>query len=505
MSVEPASGRDLPKWLVVGVLWIWIGLLTITHWGARSPYSYGWAMFDGRAALLNGAVVNPDARYMQTVGMFFYEAAPPAWHNAQNLKLPLHAFATAIVAGYTGSYLLSSYLVNVFFAWLLAMVAVTAADRFGIRRAVTLVSLLTAFSLPIFVEYLGQPMHYIAGPAVSFLVILAMMVMDEGDVRNPWIAALSTAILTLNYDPYVFLAALVVWVLFVNRFARAGHYVVYGIAAALPNVLWSQYIQFMSAGKMTRHLYDAFVVPVLNGWKGFLLHPIDRILLPFIASHIGVHVAWHQIVILIPWPLLAVSAFLLVRYRPAIGKRMLLVALLPLFFVLEQMVAAAWDWELNPRRAIPVVFAFAVAYCWAAGRAWAHRGWRVAFVALLAFSAVLAMADTIFRSPVLAYIHTGQAVKASPQDALKFEKLRLDRNSMPALMDNEKPVIWRDLGTARMPAGGNRRTHFVVSQLFAAALLAGLLWLVTRVRLLPRWAPIVAVGVWAGSIVARFL
>lgn len=491
--------RTLPKPVVILALWAWLLLLTLTHLGARSPYSYGWAIFNEPSARMNGAVVNPDALPLRNVTMFFYEGESLDWPNAQNLRLPMHSFATSIVAGLTGSYLFASYAVNFLFAALVALAGVNAADRFGIRRGVTLVVLLTLFSLPMYVEYLGQPLHYVAGPAISFLVLLAMLALDERDARNPWIAGLATTLLTLNYDPYVFVAAVAAYVLFIGRFARARDYVVYVIAAALPNILWSQFLRLESRGTMTKHLRKTFIAPVIDGWMTFVRDPIDNILVPFVATHIGAHVALHQIVAMIHWPLVLLCVFLLIRLRPRLATRAWLFPLLVLFFVLEQMAASAWDWELNPRRAIPVVLAFAVAYCWSAERTWDVRGWRIAFIALLLLSAVLAMSDTLFGKPVLAFLHTGQAVRQQPQDGIRIEELTLDQRSMPKLMRDD-PITWRDLGRARL---ANVR-QFTIAQAFLLALLAGLFWLVARARLLPRWAPLAAVAVWALSFVRFF-
>src|SRR5205814_9171065 len=53
------------------------------------------------------------------------------------------------------------------------------------------------------------------------------------------------------------------------------------------------------------------------------------------------------------------------------------VALLLLFYALHQMATAAFDWENNPRRALPVVLAIGYVYCWLADRwsAGVPAGW----------------------------------------------------------------------------------------------------------------------------------
>lgn len=489
----------LPKWLVVGILWGWLLLLTLTHLNAKSPYSYGWAIFGEKSGYLNGAVVNPDSHDLQWAFMFFFEAQPPWWERAQNLSLPTHAFAASIVAGYVRSYLLANYIANFLFAAICALAAVNLADKFGINRAAALVALLTVFTLPIYVEYLGQPMHYVVGPAASFLIVMALLGLSPDDARKPWIAGLATGLMVINYDPYIFLAAMVAWFLFVSRFASVWGYVAYIVIAALPRLVWHQFLRLYSHGTMTKHLHQTFTVPVIDGWKEYVRNPIDNVLMPFVTSHVGIDVALHQIISLVHWPLAAVCLYLLIRYRPKIHP---LVALLPLFFFLEQIVAAAFDWEQNPRRAIPVAFAFAVAWVWAAHRTWDLKRWRVAFVALFVLNAVLAFGDTLFRNPVMTYIHTGQAIRSAPSEAMRIQKMRLDKESMPALLKDEQPIIYNDLGRIRLHR--DHRPVFVATQCFQALLLCALFWLCSRGKILPRWTPIAIAAIWALSVVARF-
>jgi hypothetical protein len=124
-----------------------------------------------------------------------------------------------------------------------------------------------------------------------------------------------------------------------------------------------------------------------------------------------------------------------------------------------------------------------------------HRGWRIAFLALLIGCGFLAMADTITGSPVLAYLHTGQGVRDAPQQAIEYQDQRLDGNAAV-------PIVWRDLHGASLPAG--QLGSFAFAQLFNIELLLTLFWLTARARILPRWTPAVAAAVWLISFV-RFL
>lgn len=474
---------------VVAIVWAWIVILTVTHFGARSPYSYGWAMFDHDSARISGAVVNPDALLIASVTRFFYDAEPLKWgsQGAENLRLPLHAFTTAMLMSFTRSFLLANVLVNVLFAMLVALAAVNLAERYRIRREATLVALLTFFALPMYVEYLGQPLHYVAGISVSFLVMMSVIAIDD-----PRYGALAIAILSLNYDPYVFVAALVVY--FAPRLR------LYLLLAAVPALVWAIALRILSSNGMTRHLQRWFVLPVLSGWADFVMAPLDRILLPFVATHVGLTVAFHQLIAMIYWPLLAVCVFLVVKLRPKLD--LTAIALLPVFFVLEQLAAAAFDWELNPRRAIPAVLAFAFAYLYSMDRMLdsTHRKrWRVVFVALFLMSALLAMSDTLLGKPAIAYLHTGQAIRHDVQDNFRAERLHLDRYSLPRYMQDQ-PITWRDVAPARKQNLGT----FAIAQTMGVLLLVGLFWLTARAELLPRWMPYVAAGVWVVSLVRFF-
>ncbi|HEV7428797.1 MAG TPA: hypothetical protein VGQ46_20790 [Thermoanaerobaculia bacterium] len=498
--------ESMPKSAVVLILCAWLGLLTLTHFGARSPYSYGWAIVGSSepASRISGAVVNPDALPLADVAMFFYDAAPVKdWEAAQNLRFPSHAFATSILAGLTRSYLFSSVGVNFLFAALVAWAAVNVAERFAMRRSATLVALLTALTLPIFVEYLGQPMHYLAGIGVSFLVVLSILALTEDDARRPWIAGIATAILVLNYDPFVFLAALIAYVLVIGRFARRRDYAIFLATALVPAIVWVGYLRWISHAMMSHAIERRYFAPVAAAWSDVVRHPLHNVLMPFVASHIGIHIAFREIVALIHWPLLVVCVALLIHLRPRLtNRRMWIIALLPVSFVLEQMGVAAWDWELNPRRAIPVALAFGVSYCYAANAMWPRRGWRIAFIALLLGGAFLAMSDTITRAPLLAYLHTGQGMPEAPQHALAYREERLDdRKTMPSLAEDQ-PIVWRDLQRATVPEG--QGVSFAFVQLFNVAILVALFSLTARARILPHWTAAVAVAVWLISFV-RFL
>ena len=404
---------------------------------------------------------------------------------------------------YLRSYLVTNFLINFIFVAVLIWAAVVLAARAQIAPAPMLVALLTMLSLPRFVTYIGQPLHYTVGTATNFLVVLAIAAMRQEDVRNPWIAGAATAVLTLSYDPYVFIAAVVAYVCFVVRFRSAAHYFIYFATAVVPRVTWQWFIDRIVAEDIGAAVREAVLMPLLHGWMAVLRDPIANALTPFVASHIGMRVAAQQVIALIYWPVLVLVGWGLYRFRAEPSVRSRLVSLLALFFLAEQLVAAAFDWENNPRRAVPVVLAAGFALCAIAQRGWETRRWRVALIAVLAVSALLSFADTIFRNPVFTYLGTAQAMSRPPKEALAYGNLRLTQDSMPSLMRDET-ITWRDVTNAD-PMKGDRIGVFAFMQIFNAAILAGLFWLLARAELLPRKSWIVVSAIWAASLFVRFI
>ena len=499
----------MARWRLSGpataiILWVWLAVLLLTHLSARSPYSYGWAIFGGESGRISGAVVNPDASFSYFTTYYLYDGVLRTPPLTQNLRLPIHSFTAAIAMSYIRSYLIANYLINFVFLAILIWIAVRIGAREGLDSQPLLVALLIVLSLPMFVTYVGQPLHYTVGTATNFLVVLAMFAMREEDVRNPWIAGMATAILTLSYDPYVFIAALVTYVCFVVRLKSAAHYVIFLLMATVPRVTWQWFVERIIDPNIGAAVRDSVLVPLVRGWLAVLRDPITNVLTPFVASHVGMRVAAQQVIAIIYWPVLIAAVWGLYRFRAdPMPSRARLASLLALFFLLEQLVAAAFDWENNPRRAVPVVLAVGFALCFIAQRAWPLRRWRVTLIALFAVSAFLSLADTLFRNPVFTYLGTAQAMSRPPKEALAYQNLRLHRDSMPTLMKDED-IKWRDVTNAD-PMRGDRAGAFAFTQLFNAAVLCGLFWLLGRADLLPRRTWVVVCALWAVSVGVRFL
>lgn len=496
----------MKKWLAVGVLGLWIAVLFATHFAAQSPYSYGWAIFNGYSKRLLGTVVNPDAIVVYPVTLFFYDGETPRdWGESPNYRLPMHSFAVATAAAFTRSYLIANDAANVGALMLLALVGMNAALRRQLRVWPACIALLTIATLPFVAAYIGQPMHYAVGITINFLAVIAASALDDDELRKPWISGLLVAIVMLNYDPYIFAAAIAVHALFVVRFRRVRDVVVFAVIAAAPLAIWTTFMRVVTSDRLSRMIERTFVKPVIEGWMQYVQHPIVYALQPFLMPHVGLRIGFDMVLSMVYWPILILCVAGLWRLRGEIPRTRAaaIAGLLVLLFVLHQFGTAGFDWENNPRRALPVVLAVAFLYCWLADRLWDRRGWRAAFLAVLAISGILVMADTLLDRPVVQYLSTGQAMHANPKEAITaIRYMRFHGTSMPRLMSDIDPV-WHDLGRAR---GLTRETaaRFLFAQLFVGFFCCALLWLLARAKLLPRLAPAIAAGVWVVSVV-RFV
>ena len=477
----------MPKWAIIGALWLWFAVALFTHHGAASPYSYASAIAGWPAQRIEGLVVNADAPGVRPVTQFFYDATDFDFELGHNLKLPMHSMLVAAIAGFVRSYVLANDIVNLLALWLLAYVAVTWAEAMAYPRAATLIASLTCAFLPFYAHYIGQPVQYVLGLAVNFLVMIAVM----SGTRDPVRLGILTAILTLGYDPYVFIAALLTWIALTVRWPHRYDRVTYLVTAFLPVIVWRLFLRAISTEVLSGKIRGEFFDPLLAGWIGALLDPLENLLTPFVNAHLGIVVSVEMTLAMIYWPLVVICV---IGLRPRLG----LPALLVLYFVLEQIAVAAYDWESNPRRAIPVIFAFSIAY-FVVVRAKVHlRPWRIAFITMLVLSAFLTMSDTLTGNPVIGYIPTGEAIRDPTKHIVTVGESRLD--SYPRLMRDE-PLRWWDMGRARV----TRPAVLAFANLFVGAFVVALLFILRSRALLPRYLPAAAGVVLLLSLVARFV
>lgn len=491
----------------------WVTLILLTHRGARSPYTYaGLASYRGKPV---NRAANPDSPTVVPVTRFFYDGTTPNWPFAHNIRLPLHSFFASIGTAFVRPYLAANDVVN----WLFVLLLTIAALRCEPRTPP--VALATIYTLPAFVSVMGQPMHYLVGTVINFLIILAAMAMPPEELRKPHVGGLLTAILTLNYDWYVFGAALALYLLFVIRFDKLRDALLYVAIALAPIAAWKAFIDLASGGEASYGLRSKFFGSVVAGWMVWIHNWRELPLLPFTATHIGAHVALHEILTQIWWPLLACCVIALWILRPPLTRVTWLLLLLVICFGVEQLFTAAFDPENNPRRALAVVCAFAIAWCWIGGEwerrllggwsgagpapgrrdaarsaggtpAFQSRAWTWLVVALFALTAFLAFADTLLHSAVIPGLYMGEAVRADPKWTLEFQSYRLAIGSVPPDLHFPRATI------------ANLSFLAIASQLYIACFAAAFFWLLAKARLLPRFAPLVFLGVWLLSGV-RFL
>ena len=499
--------RDLPRAVVLGILFVLIAILLVTHTGASSPYTYGYAIFDTRAPRLFGVAVNGDAPSVVAVTQFFYEPGPVDFHTAHNLYLPLHSFLTATLMAFVHSYFAASYLVNLLTAWLLAFAIVRLAEQAGLSRWATLMATATFFSLPLWPHYLGQPMQYSTGSAINFLVVMIAIALVWRGLATPASFGVLTAILMLNYDWYVFGAALATYVVLARVCRTYRDFLIYAAIALFPPMLWNRFVVFISSGHSSTRIRDEFTTQVIASWIDLIARIGAGPLRPFVATTAAVKLGFAEIVAMIYWPLLLACFFALRAARrrgetqPNAAAR--IAQLIVFWFVVEQIFTAAFDWENNPRRALPVILAFGIAYAFAVDANWSSRLWRATFAVLLAMSLCLAFADTLFRSPLVTYYDSGQATNAEPKEILERSELHLTRQEMPELLIGDQ-TDWRAPGPARVKDRG-WWPPFAAAQLSVVAAILALAWLAARAALVPRWSAAAFGGVWVVSLIVRWL
>lgn len=471
---------------MAAILAAWVALILVTHRGPHSPYSYARpATFHGQPVDL---AVNWDAPTVVPVTRFFYDGTIPNWPIAHNIRLPLHSFFASIATSFIRPYLAANDVVNWLFMVLLTICALRAAAIFELKQAAMLLALATVYALPAFVGCIGNPMHYIAGTVINFLIVLAAITMPPEELRKPHVAGLMTAILTLNYDWYVFGAALAWYLLFMVRFEKLRDTLLYVAISLAPIAAWKGFIDIASSGEASYGVRSKFFGSVVAGWMTWIHHWRELPLLPFTATHIGAHIALHEILAQIWWPLAVCALIALWKLRPALTRVTRLLLLLVIFFGLEQLFTAAFEPENNPRRALAVVCAFAIAWCWIVDRYFRSP----VFVILFAFTAFLAFADTILHSAAVAGLYMNETIRAEPKWLLELQAHRVVIGSVPSM------------GAFPRAAIGNLSFVAVVSQLYIAFFAAAFFWILSKARLLPRFAPLAFLGIWLLSGV-RFL
>lgn len=472
------------------LLSVWTLAILLTHAGERSPYT--------TSTTAETRVANADALTVLPVTRFFYDGTLPHFPTAHNLKLPLHSFSVATAAAFVRSYPVANYLVNALALVLLIIAAVRLASAFGIRPEASFIALATILALPPFVGYVGQPMQYIVGPVVNFLLVMTAVAMRREQLSNPVIAGAIVAVFAINYDPYVFIGAFIL-LLVTTRFERRRDDLIFVTIAFGPPAAWHAFLSYISEGTISEAVRQHFHYAILVEWAAFAEAPFRRILLPFISSHIGVHIAFHQVVAIVYWPVLLCCMAALWIARPRIvshhGGR-LAILLVAVYFA-EQLVTAAFDWENNPRRAYPVFLTFAFAYTWVVDRFYGQRAWRFAFAGLLVLTAALSFSDFLFGQRGIGYLYSGEAIRRAPKSALAVVESQ-DPPRRP--LGRQQAELHSRVGRAARVPG----PEFLFAQLFVGAAVIAFFTLLARAGLVSPRAPAAAALVIVASAI-RFV
>ncbi len=484
-------------------------LLFFTHLGAGSPYTYGWSLFDGKVPRIEGFSVNPDMLNIVPLTQYFYEPSPPIFVGSPNTNLPLHSFLASVGVGLFRSYMLGNWILNL----LSILLFISIGNTFLERQNISLSSFskkivgITFLSLPFFSHYVAQPGQYIVGALINFTLILIALSLDDKDRVNPLINGAIVAVFTLNYDPYVFLGAFLFFLFIFRRFEKKQDYFTFFMVAFLPVMIWKKFTFYISGGGVTTINYDSFMGVIFKSWLEIVKNPGPNFFLPFMAGHVGSIIAFKQVLSYFAWPL---SLFVLIlafyqkdqlcqRVKDPIAQLMLL---LMVVYLGEQLSTAAFDWENNPRRAIPLLLVFSSFYIFSVKNLINKSVWRRSFVVMMIGGVVLMFSDTIGKTPAFHLSEIGQAIHADPKLLMQFQSKRLRPASLPLLPTDGTPEFFR------YPKATNHSEHlapFVFSQVFLSGVIGSVFLLLVRVRLLNRLSVYWVGFLYFLSLFVRFL
>jgi hypothetical protein len=499
--------RSLLRPKTAVLFWALVALVTftlLTHSGARSPYTWGWPIFGGLADYIDGYGVNPDASPLYEFTRNFYQPQAPNYQRTPNINLPLCAFAVSIILPFSRSYILSNYAINLIYAIALVALFLRYARQQCLSERSLWISGLTLFSLPYFGHYLGQPLTYITGPAVNFAVALAACQLASKDDRNPWILGALLMILGMNYDPYVFIPALIVWVMLFFRFKRLHEYFIFFGIGLGPVLIWRKLASLVPLDPAVQAYNDKFFVAIFNGWREVWRHLTHNLVSPFIVGHVGINFAARQVLTYLFWPLLILLFAMLWRARKLIpdSRPVQFLFVLGTITLVEQLTAAAFEWENNPRRVLPLLFVFAFAYAFSVDLFCKSIRWRIALWAGAAMTFYLSFSDWLIRNPLVHALQFMQNMHTDPKEQYyMFRWIKLFHPSfknMPA----DGPLQLFKYGRAVFHA--EWALTFFAQQAFLFLNLYLLIRILSRGELLPRRAPLVFSMIFAISMVVRF-
>lgn len=502
------KGIDKRKLLVFCVFFLLIMVIFDTHVGKMSPYSYAVPIVSDKVPpVIDGVSTSPDAPFFVPMANFFYGSEmtlPEKPRSFAATSLPVPAFLTSIFMGLTRSYVFANLLLNVLILLLLFLVFINFTYQSGLSYKTIGVSGVFILLFPFFAHYIGQPMQYITGTAINFLILLAIMNLCRLEKKNPFILGLLTGTLLLNYDPYIFFLAVVLYFIFVDRFERKLDYLYFFAVALSPYVLWTAFIQMIKPPKAVNEYTDVFLKTMLEGWFNYLKNPGKYFSLPFHAPQVGLTAAFKQTIAYIYLPLIPFVGYYVYKFRDSIkgSKIFKLLCLLVGVYLLEMMFASVFDWELNTRRALPVLFVFAFALTFTIAKSINSKKGRWVIAALLVISFVLTFADVLIKDPSIQLTQTGVYIRGNPHKIMEVYECRLDKDSIP-WVEGKESLEFNDTQKALPGSKGVKR--FVFSQLFLFLVLLALFYSLYKATLLPHYSMWIFCLLFLTSMVIRFV
>jgi len=505
------KGLDKRRILVFFIFFALILLLFFTHLGINSPYTYGLPLVYPKSPppSIEGYLVNWDAPVFIFAVDTLYGTKLPIDSTAISYVLgrPLPAFWASIFVGLTRSYMFGNYVANILALLLLCLVFMNFASRLGVSYEAIAVAGVGILLLPIFAHYIGQPLPYLTGIVISFLILLAIMSFSQEDYKNPVVLGLLTSLLFFSYDWIVFVVTVVIYFIAFYRFKKGIHYLYFFLAMFAPLILGTLSILIIKPAA-TSSAYSSFLKPVIKdfwkNWLEYFKHPMKKFSLPFQASQIGLAIAFKQLLAYIYWPLLLFTGYYLIKLRGKIKESRLfkLVFLLVGVFLLEQMLTAAFDWENNTRRAIPLIFAFAFLFTYVIAKTIDRRKVKYIVAIILIISFALTFADVLAKDPSIQANQYGEFMRWEPKAIMKYYEKRLTKTSLPNLERDGKPEFF---GVKKAEVSRQNWWQFAGLQALLFIVLLALFYFLYKASLLSQYFAWALCGVFLASIIFRFI
>ena len=185
-NLTVASDLKINKMITYSVFLFVELLVFFTHIGSSSPYTYGLPVLYNRLDWeIDGHFQNWDAPRIINLINFFYKPMESNFSNIGYFDHPVIGFIVSIILGITKSYLLSWYIANLFFVFLLFVVLTNLLLKFNFSYKMILLIGLNILLLPFFSQYIGQGLLYILSVAINFIVLIGIIGLSREDFKNP--------------------------------------------------------------------------------------------------------------------------------------------------------------------------------------------------------------------------------------------------------------------------------------------------------------------------------